>query len=276
MADKGWCKQAFSEGYSSGIVLGPLDPEDPEAKMRMFEDKRIGGSLSEFFLSGVAPLLQPHDKVLELGPGRGSWTRALASVITEGEIHTVDLQDIRPWVQDLIETAGQRLFIHQVAVDENEYAFLPDRYFDAFFSFGVLCHMDLDIIEDLLVHLRPKLKKDCICIAQYADWEKAVRYCMDPEAYAFNREGYEILEKDYAFELDLLRCRRWYQKLRPLWKRYILRAYPQSEVPPERSFWVKMNQKDMKKLLIRAGYEVLAIDMDYFRRDPVALFRPLH
>jgi hypothetical protein len=29
----------------------------------------------------------------------------------------------------------------------------------------------------------------------------------------------------------------------------------------------------MYKLLRRAGFEVLAIDMDYFRRDSVALFR---
>ena len=30
----------------------------------------------------------------------------------------------------------------------------------------------------------------------------------------------------------------------------------------------------MKRILERAGYEVMNIDMDFFRRDPVALFRP--
>jgi hypothetical protein len=57
MADELWSKHAFTGGYSSGTILGPLCVDDPETGIRLFEDKRIGGSLSEFFMGGVKPLL---------------------------------------------------------------------------------------------------------------------------------------------------------------------------------------------------------------------------
>ena len=79
MADELWSKEAFAGGYSSGTVVGPLQEGDPETELRLFEDKRIGGSLSGFFEAGVKPYLKPDSRVLEFGPGKGSWTRALFS-----------------------------------------------------------------------------------------------------------------------------------------------------------------------------------------------------
>lgn len=274
MADELWSKHAFTGGYSSGTILGPLCVDDPETGIRLFEDKRIGGSLSEFFMGGVKPLLRPDFRVLELGPGKGSWTRALFSVITQGEIHTIDLQDIRPWVKDLIALFSDRFFIHQVAIGEKDYNFIPDNYFDAFFSFGVFCHMNLDELEAFLSMLRTKLKKGSICIAQYSDWQKGLEYCLDPEGYEHNREVYLMLEEEYRFEFAMIKCKKWYQKLRPLWNKYVLKRYPSSKVSAERCFWVKNNKRTMKKILRRTGYEVINMDMGFFRRDPVVLFKP--
>ena len=57
MADREWSKKAFVEGYSSGDIIGLLKAGDPETDRRLFEEKRIGGNLSDFFLQGVAPHL---------------------------------------------------------------------------------------------------------------------------------------------------------------------------------------------------------------------------
>jgi hypothetical protein len=274
MADELWSKEAFANGYSSGTVVGPLQDGDPETELRLFEDKRIGGSLSEFFESGVRPYLKPDSRVLEFGPGKGSWTRALFSEVTSGQIHTVDLQDIRPWVQDLIDQCPGRFFTHQVPFGEAVYGFLKDDYFDVFFSFGVFCHMDLDALEKFLVRIKPKLKKEALCIAEYSDWEKGLPYCISPEGREYNKEGFSMLEEQFPFEFDMLKCSNWVQKLGPLWKKYVSKGYPAPSTSPERSFWVRNNRKTMKKIFERTGYEVLNIDMDFFRRDPVALFRP--
>ncbi len=274
MADERWSKEAFAEGYSSGTVVGPLRKGDPETELRLFEDKRIGGSLSEFFEAGVKPHLRPDSRVLEFGPGRGSWTRALFSAVTKGEIHTVDLQDIRPWVQDLLDRFPGRLCIHQVPIGESAYGFLQDAYFDVFFSFGVFCHIDLDALETFLKRIKPKLKREAVCIAEYSDWEKGAPYCVSPEGREYNEKGFRMLEEQFPFEFDMLKCTGWLQKLRPLWKKYVQKGYPPSSTRPEQCFWVRNSRKNMNKILERAGYEVVAIDMDFFRRDPVALFRP--
>ena len=276
MADEKWSKDAFAEGYSSGTIVGPLKEGDPETEIRLFEDKRIGGSLSEFFEVGVGPYLKPDSRVLELGPGRGSWTRALFSKVTRGEIHTVDLQDIRPWVQDMTQAYPHRFFIHQVSVGGSSYDFLEDEYFDVFFSFGVFCHMDPDALETFLERVRRKLKRNAVCIAEYSDWEKGAPYCLSPEGREYNEEGFQILEEQFPFEFDMLKCPRWWRKLKPLWKKYVRKGYPPSATSPERCFWVRNSRNLMKKILKRAGYEVLNVDMDFFRRDPVALFRPAY
>ena len=275
MADELWSKEAFAGGYSSGTVVGPLRDGDPETEVRLFEDKRIGGSLAEFFEGGVKPYLRPDFRVLEFGPGKGSWTRALFSEVNKGEIHTVDLQDIRPWVQDLINAFPERFFIHQVPLGESAYDFLEEGYFDFFFSFGVFCHMDLDALEKFLTRVKSKLKKETVCVAEYSDWEKGLPYCISPEGQEYNREGFSLLEEQFPFEFDMLKCTSWAQKLKPLWKKYVLKGYPAPSTSPERCFWVRNNRKTMKGILERAGYEVLNIDMDFFRRDPVALFRPV-
>jgi hypothetical protein len=274
MADERWSKEAFADGYSSGTVVGPLQEGEAETELRLFEDKRIGGSLSEFFEAGVNPYLKADSRVLEFGPGRGSWTRALFSKVARGEIHTVDLQDIRPWVPDLIDRFPDRFYIHQVPIGESGYHFLQDGYFDVLFSFGVFCHMDLDALETFLVNIKPKLKKGAVCIAEYSDWEKGVPYCVSPEGREYNRKGFSMLEEQFPYEFDMLKCTSWVQKLRPLWKKYILRVYPASSMSPERCFWVRNNRKTMRGILERSGYEVINIDMDFFRRDPVALFKP--
>lgn len=275
MADQVWSKETFAEGYSSGRIIGLLGNGDPETEKRLLEEKKLGGSLSEFFLRGVKPLLSPNFRVLELGPGRGSWTRALVSVITRGEIHTIDLQDIRPWVKDIIANFPDRFFIHQVATRESKYDFLQDNYFDAFFTFGVFCHMNLDEIEDFLQQLRGKLRKESICIAQYSDWVKAISYCLEQDGYQYNLEAYNMLKRDYPFEVKMIQCKTFFQKLITLFEKYIQGKYPVSKVSSDRCFWVKNDQKTMNKILANAGYEVLQIDMGYFKRDSVALFKPI-
>src|SRR4051812_17049878 len=60
----------FAYGYDSGNVLSII----PNFKS-LIEELRIGGSYRRVFIQAVLPYLRPHARVLELGPGRGSWSR---------------------------------------------------------------------------------------------------------------------------------------------------------------------------------------------------------
>jgi hypothetical protein len=67
-----WLKNAFADGYSSGDIASPL----PNWR-RWHEERRIGGSYRQVLAKGILPYVRQNAVVLEIGPGRGSWTRAL-------------------------------------------------------------------------------------------------------------------------------------------------------------------------------------------------------
>ena len=70
MPTQAWLQQAFADGYDSGDILRP-DPDD----VRAGEERAIGGSYHSVFQRAIVPYLSPDSTVVELGPGRGSWTR---------------------------------------------------------------------------------------------------------------------------------------------------------------------------------------------------------
>ena len=66
-----WLKKEFDYGYDSGNVLSLLPN-----RVRRSEEKKIGGSYRRVFNVAVKPHVNPDSKVMELGPGNGSWSRA--------------------------------------------------------------------------------------------------------------------------------------------------------------------------------------------------------
>lgn len=162
-----WLKQEFDYGYDSGDVLS-LFPNETRCQ----EEKLIGCSYRDIFLLAAQPYLKPDSRVLELGPGKGSWSRAILQQIQQGELHTVDFQDVKPWLQP--ERYNGKLFCHQVS--DNSFSCIPDNYFDFFWSFGVLCHNNAEDIEAILRNTLPKLKPGAIAVHQYGDWNKLEDY----------------------------------------------------------------------------------------------------
>jgi hypothetical protein len=174
-----WLKQEFSYGYDSGNVLSFIP-----GRVRWSEERRSGGSYRRVFKKGLQPYLHPSAKVLELGPGKGSWSRAILQHIPAGELHTVDFQDVAQWLRP--EVYGGHLTCHQI--QDNRFEGLPDAYFDVFWSFGVLCHNDASSILEILRFARKKMKSGGSAIHQYGDWEKL-------EAFGWIRGGVPLAFK---------------------------------------------------------------------------------
>lgn len=116
-----WLRAEFHYGYDSGDVLSWIP-----GRRRWGEERKCGGSYRRVFTRVVRPRLFADSKVLELGPGRGSWSRAILRHIPNGELHTVDFQDVSPWLHP--DLSAGRLVCHRV--QDNTFAGLPDRYFD--------------------------------------------------------------------------------------------------------------------------------------------------
>jgi len=162
-----WLRKEFYYGYDSGNVLSMI----PNGQ-RWKEERIIGGSYKSVFKKGILPKLKANSKVLELGPGAGSWSRAILKHLPEGKLTTLDFQDVRPWLMP--EKYDNRLGCIQV--DDNSFSAVPDNSFDLFWSFGVLCHNNLSSITEILTNSLPKMKRGGYAVHQYGDWDKLEKW----------------------------------------------------------------------------------------------------
>lgn len=162
-----WIKETYTYGYDSGDVLSAI----PDFR-RWSEERKIGGSYRQVFCEAILPYLKPDSVVLELGPGRGSWSRAILKNIPNGKLHTVDFQDVAKWLKP--ENYAGRLICHQVK--DNSFSCLEDNCFDLFISVGVLCHNNAPDIKDILKNSLSKMKVGGVAVHQYGDWDKLDQY----------------------------------------------------------------------------------------------------
>lgn len=158
-----WLKTAFNYGFDSGNVES-LFPN----RRRRHQERKIGGSYREVFRRAVLPHLRPDSTVLELGPGNGSWTRAILKRIPQGRIYAADYVDLREHLQP--EKYSDRLIFHQVT--DNSFSAFADAQFDFFFSFGVLCHNPAANILEILRNALPKMKVNGVAVHEHGDWQK--------------------------------------------------------------------------------------------------------
>jgi cyclopropane fatty-acyl-phospholipid synthase-like methyltransferase len=172
MPTQDWLKQEFEYGYDSGNVLSLW----PNARRRN-EEKLIGGSYRQVFKKSLLPLLSTTSKVLEIGPGRGSWSRAILKYTPKGELHTVDFQSVEQWLKP--EKYEGRLKCHRIKINADYANLFEDEYFDVCWSFGVLCHNNLGQVEDILKQTYSKTRKGGFALHQYGDWQKLDAYGWD-------------------------------------------------------------------------------------------------
>lgn len=219
-----WLKNAFDYGYDSGDILSP----HPDQR-RQYEESRIGGSYREVFLQAARPYLSPAARVLELGPGRGSWTRALLEYLPQGELHVVDLQDVSRWLP--AEIYKGRLTCHRV--QDNSFDSVKDNYFDFFWSFGVLCHCNTDLIQEILKNALAKMKPGGTAVHEYADWDKL-------EQYGWEKGG---IPSEFK------------------------------KLPDNKIWWPRNNRQTMTSIAARAGWTVVTGDLGLVRRDSIIVLK---
>lgn len=221
-----WLKKEFHYGYDSGDVEANIADEQ-----RKQEEQRIGGSYNEIAQKLLRNYIKSNDNVLELGPGRGSWSRVILDILDDGTLTTLDFQDISKWLD--MEKYKNKLIPYQV--NSMDYSFLEDNTYDVFWSFGVLCHNNIDSIYQILHNIYPKMKKDSILIHQYADWEKL---------------------DDFGWERGAVPVQFKSQKDDEIW-------------------WPRNNKKVMQIILEANGFEIVDIDCGLVERDSIFICKKL-
>ncbi len=218
------------------------------------------------YLCCIKPYLTQESVVLEIGPGRGAWTRTFVSAREIWCLDALSAEHNGFW-----EFVGRSEKIKYIQVADFSCSMLPDNKFDYFFSFGTFCHISFEGLSEYMKNIYPKLVKGCQCFLMVADYEKYNRCIADSgKVNAFRILGLVKPEKRYK---------------RLIWRHissYIERVAVEREAfefqpeiednLPRPARWYNAGVTRTCELLEKLGYRVLDPDMGVLHRDPMIHF----
>lgn len=239
-------------GYYDG---NPLEPLSKSGYGRM----GYMSVLHATYLRCIKPYVNAQTVALEIGPGRGAWTKAL---LASKEVWVLDALSAEH--NGFYEHLGNPKHVRYFQVSDFSCRMLPDNYFTYMFTFGCLCHVSFQGIKEYAANLYPKLKTGSNCFWMVADYEK---------------HNYAVAKKD---ELDiwkaLLPAKRRHLPLRWLFKTILaMIPYPsprkgEENDEPLPGRWYDAGIERTCTMLEEIGYEIIDPDVGTIHRDPIIHF----
>lgn len=156
--------KSFEGLWDGGYYEGdPLDPFGGSS----FGELGFMSVLHATYLRCIKPYVGPTTVALEIGAGRGAWTRTL-------------LPSREVWALDALSAEHNRFFEYLGSPDNVTYVQvtdfscrdLPPDHFTYMFSFGTLCHVSFEGISEYARNLFPKLRRGAECFWMFADYDK--------------------------------------------------------------------------------------------------------
>lgn len=234
-------KSEIAAFVSSGVWKGGYyegDPQDPHGDSSYHKKMSYKGQqynpLFICYSECIAPYVFDKD-VLELGPGKGAWTKAIFSHHPKS-ITCVDALPAE--YNEFWEYVGVNDAINYFQIQDFNLSEIPDESIDYVFSFGVFCHISPLLVQEYLKNLYPKLRKGALCFIMYADYDKKNLF-----AQKFDMNQFEAKSNDlYYFRNKPSPC------------------------------WYHLGKERMNDALIEIGYKVISPDIEVNARDPIAFF----
>ena len=245
---------SFEGLWKGGYYEG--DPLDPLSRST-FGDYGYVSVLYATYLACIKPYITAETRALELGPGRGAWTKTMLSA---KEVWTLDALSAE--YNGFFEYLNYPLNVRYIQVNDFECRDLPDKHFDYMFSFGCLCHVSFEGITEYAKNLFPKLASGANCFWLVADKEKYSRFLKS--------------EKRFDIWRALMPKRR---RMTPVMK--LLEAFSSATRPSfvtddvfaeGRGRWHGAGTDRTCEMLGAAGYKVVDRDIGVLPRDPIIHF----
>ena len=246
--------QSFGPLWEGGYFEGdPLDPMGASSY-------GAGGYMSVLhatYLAAIRPYVNEETVALEIGPGRGAWTRCLLPAREVWAMDVLSAEHNGFW-----EYVGRHEHVHYRQVDDFSCRELPDDHFTYLFSFGCLCHVSFEGTAAYLDNLWAKLRPGAECFLMVADYDKANRAASDPQAIVASRTA------PAGRRGDLIRA---------AWRLSGLDRLPWSHLhdadeEPSPGRWYDTGTSRLAAFLEERGYVVCDEDMGLTHRDPVVHF----
>jgi hypothetical protein len=156
--------ESFGALWEGGYFEG--DPLDPFAKSA-FNEFGFMSILHATYLRCIKPYVNSNTVSLEIGPGRGAWTKAL---LPSKEVYVLDA--LPEEHNRFFEYLGYPGNVKYLQVRDFECSVLPDDHFNFMFSFGCFCHVSFAGITQYASNTFAKLKSGSDCFWMIADYDK--------------------------------------------------------------------------------------------------------
>lgn len=248
---------SFQNVWRGGYYEG--DPLDP---MTHSSYGQVGwmSVLHATYLRCIKPYINAQTIALEIGPGRGAWTKTMLAAKEIWVLDAVSAEDNKFW-----EYVGKAPNVHYEQVFDFSCQKLPDEYFNYLFSFGCLCHVSFEGIEAYAKNLFPKLKSGANCFWLVADYEKYNRLVSELEKYSVWIQAAPVGRR-YAPIRKILKTVIAKMDKRPL------PLMPDVDDDPSPGRWYHAGTDRTCEMLTKHGYQILDKDVGTVMRDPIIYF----
>ncbi len=251
--------ESFKNLWKGGYFVGnPLDPMGHSDYLTM----GFMSVLYVTYLCCIRPYVNTESIVLEIGPGRGPWTKAFLELNCK-EIWCLDALSAEH--NKFYDYIGRQDNVKYFQVNDFSCNMLPEDYFSYLFSFGCFCHISFEGIKEYMVNLYPKLKKGAQCFIMIADYEKYNNALRNIEHIS----AFRSLPKSIYYSF------KWVEYL---YNRFILKKYRmklmnlKEDKNPYPGRWYNAGIDRMCNMLEYSGYNIIQKDMLCNHRDPIIYF----
>lgn len=253
--------ESFESIWRGGYFEGnPMDPVGPS------KYRRIGyiSILHAVYQVCIKPYIYSDTIALEIGQGRGAWTKTMLGAREVWCLDAKSREDNR--IDDYLGHPNNLVY-HQV--EDFSCSMLPDNTFTYMFSFGCLCHVPWEGITQYAVNLFPKLKSGSDAFWMVADYDKRNAVSAD-----FSR--YDIIARTLPH--GIFRIMEWLNRMKRgavlgPWGEPPLDKDHDTQIGPGR--WHHAGAKRTADMLRESGYEVINEDIGLAPRDVIIHFKKL-
>jgi len=252
--------KTFDSIWKGGYFEGdPLDPVGPS------KYRRIGyiSVLHAVYQVCVKPYINNGTIALEIGPGRGAWTKAM---LEAKEIWLLDAKSRED--NKIDEYLGYPDNLQYFHMQDFSCDMLPDNYFTYSFSFGCLCHVPFEGTKQYARNLFPKLKSGANAFWMIADYDKRNEVSRNFALYDIVGR---MLPPRIVNILEWLNRRQNNKLLGPPAEPAVDKSEDQGEGAAGR--WYHSGASETTSMLREAGYEIVTSDVGISPRDVIVHFR---
>jgi phospholipid N-methyltransferase len=246
--------ERFSTLWKGGYFEG--DPLDPMGRNGY---NRLGymSVLHATYLCCIKPWVNEDSVVLEIGAGRGAWTRTMLHAREVAVLESVDAEHSRFW-----EYLGRHENVHYHKVTDLSCSVVPDNHFTFFFTFGCFCHLPSAAVVEYMTNVRLKLRPGSHGFMMVADFRKYNHAVENLSRYADTRACHVRRFAPIRWLWEIMWRTAWPYNLRPM-------PIGDSEAS---GAWHDFGTDEACKMLEELGYRIVDPDCGVNHRDPVIHF----